>query len=270
MTSLVAWVAADTHGPSSLNIATDSRISWSTAASSYTWDQSKKVFASATVPLVIAFTGDVLFPALVIPGILDRVDRHVWRTDEASLTGVIHSIRRGWNDYPASEKRAVSLYIAERIGSGMVSKFRLTLMSFAVGDTAEWMIRDIAVPRQSECLAVDGSGARGVGDALLKWEATAVGGTSRAIYSGFVDGIVSGVDQGSGGAPQLGSIYRIGAGRLLGIVHNDQRYFAGSHLIGDESVHGVEWRNSLFERTDGRTKTRMAGAQPQPRPESSA
>lgn len=61
------------------------------------------------------------------------------------------------------------------------------------------------------------------------------------------------IDPNSGGAPQLGCIYRTGSGRLLGIIHDSQRYFAGTHLIGDEALDGIEWRNSLFERADGRT-----------------
>jgi hypothetical protein len=52
----------------------------------------------------------------------------------------------------------------------------------------------------------------------------------------------------------------------MGIIHNDQRYFAGMHLIGDEFLNGVEWRNALFERADGRTKLRLVDAQVQRRP----
>lgn len=64
MTALVAWVGADSRGPASLNIAADSRITWRPENSSaHHWDQGKKVFASSSVPLVIGFVGDVLFPA---------------------------------------------------------------------------------------------------------------------------------------------------------------------------------------------------------------
>lgn len=115
MTSLVAWVGADSHGPSSLNIATDSRITWRQHPSvADSWDQGKKVFASSTKPLLVAFTGDVLFPTLVIPGIIDRIDREIWKPDGAPLQGFIDALRRGWRDYPAKEKRALNVYIAHR------------------------------------------------------------------------------------------------------------------------------------------------------------
>lgn len=267
MTSLVAWVGADTRGPSSLNLATDSRITWPAGASTaYHWDHGKKVFASATAPLVVGFVGDVLFPALMLPSIIDRVDRSVFRADGSTAEGLIAALRREWREYPISERRPLSIYIAYRIGEGMSASFKLTSLTYQTQTPEGWTREDIPVPPTSTCLATDGSGRIVVQDALATWQASSAAGTSRAIFSGFVDSVISGMDPRSGGAPQLGCIYRKGSGRLLGIVHNGQRYFAGSHLIGDEALDGVEWRNSLFERTDGRTKARLCDAQPQPRP----
>jgi hypothetical protein len=113
---------------------------------------------------------------------------------------------------------------------------------------------------------IDGSGKAAIKNALSAWQASSAADTSRAVFSGFVDAVTARVDPDSGGAPQLGSLYRIGAGRLLGIIHDGQRYFAGAHLIGNETIDGIEWRNALFERADGHSKQRLAGAQPQPRP----
>lgn len=264
MTSLVAWVGADSHGPASLNIAADSRITWGAGTH---WDQGKKVFAASSVPLVIGFVGDVLFPALVLPGIIDRIDRGVAPPDGSMVGTVIAALRRGWRDYPATERRQVNICIACRFGEGMSSQFQLTLLSHRTQVSADWAVSDIPVPSASACLVIDGSGRAAIEDALSAWQASSVAGTSRAVFSGFVDAVTAGRDPNSGGAPQLGSLYRIGAGRLLGIIHDNQRYFAGAHLIGNETADGVEWRNALFERTDARTKQRLAGAQPQPRPE---
>jgi hypothetical protein len=267
MTSLVAWVGADSRGPSSLNLATDSRITWPASTSTtYHWDHGKKVFASATTPLVVGFVGDVLFPALMVPSIVDRIDRGVFRADGSTANGLIAALRREWRDYPTAQRRPVSIYIAHRIGNGMSASFRLTSLSHQGRASADWMMEEVSISPTSSCLVIDGSGRIVVRDSLAAWQTSSAADTSRAIFSGFVDAVVSGVDPNSGGAPQLGCLYRKGAGRLLGIVHNGQRYFAGTHLIGDETLDGVEWRNSLFERTDGRTKTRLHGAQPQPRP----
>jgi hypothetical protein len=267
MTSLVAWVGADSHGPASLNIASDSRISWMVGRSiSHHWDQGKKIFASMTVPLIVGYVGDVLFPTLVLPGVIDRIDRQVFRTDGAAVEGLMSAIRREWRDYPAEERRRLSIYIGHRIGEGMSSTFRLTQLSNRDGGIDSWQAREIPVSPTSSCLVIDGSGRQAIKKALGAWQESNAGGTSRSIFSGFVDAVVAGVDPGSGGSPQLASLYRIRAGRLLGIIHQDQRYFAGMHLIGDEAVEDVEWRNELFERADGRTKSRLVGAQPQPRP----
>jgi hypothetical protein len=48
---------------------------------------------------------------------------------------------------------------------------------------------------------------------------------------------------------------------MHGIVHGGQRYLAGAQLPGYEIPGGIEWRNELFERVDGRTKKVFPGAQ---------
>lgn len=267
MTSLVTWVGADTRGPASLNIAADSRITWAlNDPAARHWDHGKKIFASSTAPLVAGFVGDVLFPALMLPAIIDRLDCGVFRAAGSAADGVVAAIRREWREYPVPERRPVNIYIAYRIGDGMTSRFRLTTLSYQPQISADWTADDIQIPQTSTYLKIDGSGKTAIKAALTKWQSSAAAGTSRAVFSGFVDAVVSGVDPDSGGAPQLGCLYRVGAGRLLGIIHNNQRYFAGAPLIGDEAVGSIEWRNALYERADGRTKLRLASAQPQPRP----
>jgi hypothetical protein len=159
MTALVAWVGADSRGPASLNIAADSRITWRPENSSaHHWDQGKKVFASSSVPLVIGFVGDVLFPALVLPGVIDRIDRGVFRPDGPVVEGVISALRRGWRDYPPAERRNANVYVAYRAGERMSCRFQLTSLSYRTGSTTGWTVRDIPVPASSAFLKIDGSG----------------------------------------------------------------------------------------------------------------
>jgi hypothetical protein len=265
MTSLVAWVGADSRGPASLNVASDSRITWTAGRSGsvlYHWDHGKKIFTSSAVPLIVGYVGDVQFPALVLPRTIDRIDRQVFRADGATVKGLISILRREWRDYPAQQRCPVTVYIGHRVGEGMLAEFRLTALSNQDGRIDSWQTRDIPVLPTSNCLVIDGSGRPAIKTALETWQKSPAAGTSRSIFSAFVDAVVSGVDPSSGGSPQLASLFRIGTGRLLGIIHRDQRYFAGTHLIGDEAVDKVEWRNALFERTDGRTKALLSGAQP--------
>lgn len=266
MTSLIAWIGADQRGPASLNIATDSRITWNpdVAPRDY-WDQAKKVFVSRTEPLVIGFVGDVLFPMLAVPAVIDRIEHGVYPGGERIVEGVTQGIRHLWSEYPAGQRGGVTIYIATRHGSGMTAKFELASLVYSKR-SKEWVTVNYSIPLTSSLVVVDGSGRASVSSSLQSWEASSVGGTSRAVFAGFVDAIVSGKDPYSGGSPQIGSLFRVGGGNLLGIVHQGQRYFAGAHLIGDEVVEGVDWRNELFERADGRSKKRLPGAQPQPRP----
>ena len=263
MTSIVVWSAADSRGPSSINIATDSRISWT---GGHHWDQGKKVFVSSTKPLIVGFVGDVLFPTLSIPIVLDRIDRGMLEIDVSLPSRVVTAIRGLWQDYPEREHWPQKIFIAHRIGNGMKSAFGLTVMSHAGGSTSRWSMVEMAIPAQSDAIVIGGSGELSIRRALTRWQHSPAVGTSRAVFSALVESVVQGEDPQSGGAPQLGSLYRIGNGRLIGIIHNNQRYFAGAHLLGTERNLPVEWRNELFEITDGQHKTRKRNAQPhQPR-----
>ena len=93
MTSIVVWSAADTHGPSSINIATDSRLTWTEG---HHWDHGKKVFASSTKPLIVGFIGDVIFPTLSIPVVIDRIDRGMLDIDAPLPARVVTAIRGLW------------------------------------------------------------------------------------------------------------------------------------------------------------------------------
>jgi hypothetical protein len=266
VTTLIAWVAADSRGPSSLNIATDSRITWPSGTRLPHWDHAQKVFASSTRPILLGYVGDVLYPALVLPRIIEQIDRGVIAKNTPIDTVVMTLLRRSWRDYPQAERRGGQIFLAFRSGDQMDAVFNVIGLHHPGGAGDSWVRTEIPVPPTSELLVATGSGGTTVKSAVTAWQQTQAANTSRAIFSGFVDAVVSGTDPASGGAPQLAMLYRVGNGRLAGIVHDKQRYFAGAHLIGEEELGCVEWRNSLFERTDGRTKRRLRGAQPQPRP----
>lgn len=280
MTSLVAWVGVDQRRQSSLYIASDSRISWSVGGTpAYSWDHGKKVFAALTHPLIVGYVGDVLFPLLVVPPLLERIDLQVAEDGLSPVETLISGIRRGWREYPTQEQRSVAIYIGHRTETEIHSasqtkypktsvRFHLTRMS-KEANVPVWQVEQIHVPEStSERLAIDGSGKRNIESALEVWQRSSAADTSRALYSGFVDAVVSGKDAHSGGSPQIAGLYRQGPGRLFGIIHKNQRYFAGMPLLGHESTGHVEWRNELFERVNEKTKKRLPGAQPQPRPNS--
>jgi hypothetical protein len=110
-------------------------------------------------------------------------------------------------------------------------------------------------------LHVAGSGSTSVREAHKLWQASAAARTSRAVFSAFCESVTGGKDPKTGGAPQLAGLYREGPGLLFGIIHAQQRFFAGAQLTGIEDPKAVEWRNDLFERVGGTTKRRLSGAQ---------
>ena len=140
----------------------------------------------------------------------------------------------------------------------MTSRFSLTVMAY---NGQRWSRRTVTMPDRSGLVLNEGSGKQHVRQAYNEWQAGPSARTSRAVFSAFCDSIADSGDPGTGGAPQLAGLYRIGPGRLIGIVHKRQRYFARAALIGAEQTDGVEWRNDLFERTEGKSKKRTPGAQ---------
>lgn len=260
MTSLIVWVAADSRGPSSLNMATDSRLSW---MSGHKWDEAKKVYASERQPFVFSFCGDSLFPTHALVKVVDQLNGG-FLNDPA---GVERVIRKLWSGYPEALRADFTIYIGFRQGSRMDSKFLLTQLSVRNASSGgAWSNKLIEVPTVSAVLKVDGSGRPTVEKYLNVWDLTPSKRTSRAYYSAFADAIASGNDPATGGAPQLGGLYRIGQGRSFGVVHEyaearARRYFGGADLTGSESTLGVEWRNDLFERVDGENNRRLMYAQ---------
>lgn len=261
MTSVTVWVAADDRGPSSLNVATDSRISWASADTTSTWDQARKVFAASTQPLIVGFLGDVLFPTIAIPTVIDRIDRGVFNESAPVAEIVVSAIQMLWKDFPSDQRRSQKIFLGERLGEKMSSRFRLTVMTHDGARDGRWGVSPVDVPNQSAVVVLDGSGGPFIRKSLALWQESPAQGTSRAIFSAFVESVAGGSDPYSGGAPQLGSLYRVGNGRLLGIVYGDRRYFSGAQLTGSEETGAIEWRNGLFEIADGMRKTRAAGAQ---------
>lgn len=260
MTSIQAWAGVDPHGVASLYIASDSRISW---GSTHHWDRGRKVFAADRMPHVFGYWGDVLFPALALPQIIDQIDYGIAgaATENEWRAVVERRIRMLWQGYPIEEKRTFGVLHGYRIGEGVGSRFGLTIVEYR-RQAETWNSRSVPMPPGSAILHIAGSGAASVGKAQDMWALSSSAGTSRAAYSALVESIMGGADPTSGGPPQLCGLYRIGSGLVFGTVVQKKRYFAGADVDAPADTTGVQWRNELFEIADGETKRRKRGAQP--------
>ena len=251
MTSLVSWVGADSRGPASIYIATDSRISWRKGS---TWDAGRKVFASRSHPEVFGYVGDVLFPSLVLGQIADSIEAPFTSGGPSAesrfdrITGIFKS---AFESLPSSERRTFQIGYARRFGEGMNASFRFFSLSWK--GSPGWKAEENDVPRKSDSIVIWGSGSSSVRLWKERWVRSSQGGTSRAIFSSFCDAVSSNQDPWSGGAPQLVGLYRIGPAQTVGVIHNGMPFVFG--LKADPADHiesGMEWRNHLFERCDTR------------------
>lgn len=260
MTSLVAWVGVDSRYPAALYIATDSRVTWPHHGGTY--DHARKTFVARNSPDICGYVGDVLFPALLLPTVVELYDVNP-RLDDLLIErqNRFFSIVCGsWNGLPQQERRDVVIVHGTRAGTGVDGEFGLQVLSYDRG--AGWCQERLAMPTGSETLAILGSGSRVQRNSHLAWQSSDSANTSRSAFSAFCEGLRENLDPRSGGAPQLVGLYRQGNGRLFGVSWRDQNYVSGTHVSQGvaQDLDGIEWRDPLFQRTSPGHKL-LPGAQ---------
>ncbi len=262
MTSVVVWVGVDSRGPASTYIATDSRISWSSGSNVETWDQGRKTFRSVQFADIAGYWGDVLFPAMTLSRYFDNLDSGVVVLPDATakdrFSALEKSLRTSLADLPKTEQRPFTVIHSGRDGTSMESRFEIRTIAWS--PQSGWVREDVEIPEVSSAVALGGSGAGVTSVHLKMWDESSEGGTSRAVYSAFVDGLHGGADPYSGGAPQLVGLYRIENGRCIGTTIGKKRFLCGAPVFIPSPSSEIEWRNELFERVSPETLKRVAGA----------
>jgi len=265
VTSLVAWVGADSRGPASFYFASDSRISWQPSEK---WDFARKLFASSRHPDILGYYGDVLFSSQDLSQVIDLVDADnlfdADATPELKFEEISTIFKKSYSTYPEKYRSRFAIIHCSRCNSGMSASFKLFELSWE--SVKGWQSREVQVPSKSGIVTVYGSGSERVKAWVERWNATKAGRTSRSVFSAFCDSLSSGGDPATGGAPQLVGVYRQGPAETFGVIYDGKRFLHG--LCVDEAHHldAVEWRNELFERCDWTTGLRLPGAQRHARP----
>jgi hypothetical protein len=264
MTTLIAWIGADSRGPSSIYLASDSRISWPSGR----WDYGRKLFSAHTAQDIVGYCGDVLFPTQTLSQIFELIDRGLLfpaGTDaDDRLNIIIDSLQRASSGYPSSESRDFDLLYCTRLAKGMSSKFIAYQIHFSGGQAADPL--SISIPQKSGLIAKLGSGSDAFCESFARWKMSDVGGTSRSVFSALAESVRSGLDPQSGGPPQLVGIYREGTSKSFGIVWENRRFFCGMEVGQASDYLQVPWHNDLFEICDPTSLKRSLSAQPQPSP----
>lgn len=258
-------------------IATDSAISWSIKPDAKkpdaVWPNGQKVFSCRTQPDLFGFFGHVGFPTMVISQLVELIDRGLLFLDndtaELKTQRIVAVLNRSQESHPelcGSWRLLTDFTILHvtREGEGMKCRFRVWEHTWRTGHG--WSSVERELPKESKVITAGGSGA----DAFLhwddKWEKSAIGRTSRGVFSAFCDALKEGKDPFCGGAPQLGGLFRVGTSNQFGIIYDKRRYIAGVEASADWQHAAVEWFNELFERCDPTTLSIKKGAQRQPRP----
>lgn len=250
MTSLVAWIASDSRFPTSIYIATDSKISWN---ESKQWDMARKTFYSSKLPLIAGYVGDVLFPTQVIGQIFDLLDSQ--NIDIREIIEVknyiVSSLKNSISTYPERNEIYFSVVIGIRIRDGIDCEFELHRLQYSKGS---WTESKESMKSRGEFLAM-GSGSENVKSTLMNWYKNNIGNSSlsRVIYSAFVESISSGNDGFSGGAPQLVGVYSKDHAKGFGVFHLGKRFYLGAPILRSSLINpeSIPWRNELFEVVDG-------------------
>ena len=267
MTSLVAWVGVDSRGPASIYLASDSRISWS---SNQVWNYGRKLFASRKHPDILGYYGDVLFPSQALGRLLDLIDADLLLdhndSPQARREKISATLRKSFEGYPQEKvfNETFTIVYCTRENERMTSVFHLSLLRW--NKVSGWTEELLSLPSESGIIRSFGTGEQSITKWHSRWNNTKEARTSRGVFSAFCDALHSGEDKYSGGAPQLVGLYRKGMGETFGIVFQNERFIFGFPVGKSEKLEAVEWRNSLFERCDWRTKEPLQGVQRHKRP----
>lgn len=272
MTLLVAWAAVDTHGTSSVYFASDSCISW---GDQVTFNRGRKVFACRRHPDILGYCGDVLFPALALGQIVDLADAGLLFSPSMTSATKFETVVKKLNDLASEYPRMHAGFEAnpptiihasrEDIG-GNKTAFSCRTISWTA--KRGWVGKSAPMPRESAVLFALGSGSKAFVKNIERYWQGPTARTSRAVFHCFCDTLTDPTAQAIGGPPQLVGIIRKPSSTAVtyGVLYAGQRTFLGAHIDNLGNFHAVEWRNEYFERCDGATGKRIAGAQLQPDP----
>ena len=271
MTLLVAWVGVDTHGPASMYIASDSRISWEPGVN---FDQGRKVFAFSNHPDILGYCGDVLFPSIALNQIVQLADAGLLFKDGFTAKEKFQAIVKKLNHLCAAYPKLHSGLAANSLqiihASREISNNKQFFChSISWSKVDGWKGKAVEFPQQSDILFALGSGSPEFKHNYQRYQSGPNKSTSRNVFHCFCDTLNNITDKQVGGAPQIVGLYRKPDSIAVnfGVIYMRSRHFLGARIddLKDLSTN-VEWRNENFELCDGNSMAKLEKAQTQPDP----
>lgn len=268
MTLVVAWIAVDTHGPSSAYIASDSRISW---GDKHNFDYGRKVFAFNNSPDIIAYCGDVLFPSIVLSQIVEMADCGLLFKENYSSNQKFEAIHETLVKTFLKYPNEVSTITNESIQIIYISRESNDNKQFYCHTIKwhrdlGWQDERIQLPEKSGLLFAMGSGREEFNVNYIRYQRGLNENTSRNVFQCFCDTLFNIKDKYCGGAPQLVGLFRKpnSNAKKFGIIKDDKRFLFGAYIDKLSNFDNIEWRNEQFELCDGLSMQKIETAQPQP------
>ena len=259
----------DHRAPASLYLVSDSRYTHLQRKASdplkiFT-DEGRKIYACSKESHLFGFVGYVGFAAPTLRTLKNVIDEGQFFSDHETANDCGKKVAQFLEVKLAArllvgsvaQAFAFSVVHAMKEGEGMSSVFHAWVHSW--DPSSKWITRKLTLPNRSQVIYAGGSGANIFAQYDYDWAKSSFGGTSRGVYSAFIDGLKSGRDPYSGGAPQLGGLFRKGGAKEFGVVYSDKVYFRGLQI--EPISQKLEWFNELFERSDPTTRKRLVKAQ---------
>ena len=266
MTTLVAWVGVDPRGIASLNMASDSRLTFTRSmpqdhVQTGYWDRARKVFACSRLPLIVGYCGNAQLAPQAIGQTIALLDSDVafgpqsahpsieelFEGFRAALSSVVES-------YPSWWLPDVSdILIGGREGEGLGARFALRQLRIRENGS-------IAIPHRqpadfenvtagdSSRYEVYGSGATELGSIFRR---EPKGRTSAFVFKALCSVLSEAREPSSGGAPQLVRLIRKPGtfGQIVGVRFNGEYYLYGAKLSAPIRFGSIaHWMDEGFER----------------------
>ena len=267
MTMLVAWTGVDTHGFSSAYILADSRITWGEMSH---FDSGRKVFSSKVYPEIFGYSGDVLFPTMVLSQVIEMIDSGILIHKEMPAIMkkqiIFKTIGNLLAKYP---KTAISsatsiIYVTRDNRPEKYPDFKAFQMNIKEGNRIT--TKEVKLNKESGHFLILGSGKRELSEVLSRYSKGKNHDTTRNVFHSFISALENTNDPCVGGPPQMVGLYRKpnSAGNNFGLIYHKKRYYLGIEVAEWDCISKIPWRNHLFEICDGNTKSRKEGCAAQP------
>ncbi len=266
MTLLVTWTGIDTHGPASVYIATDSRLTWGAEG---VFDHAVKTYIMHNFPAIFGYCGDALACQMIIAQTCALISS-VIDPESATLSDVAklfaRSMARSYGEYPRRfSTGSFTVVVCGKKALGASGNFECYRIDSNFEDTS---MSEIDFPSESGPLVVEGSGAIEFQRVYAQHcvQENPNRSTSRDVFHSFMQAIQSGAEATVGPVAQIVSVIRKPdtGGFHCGIVSGGRRYINGQLIDADLLQDDAVWFNENFEITDPATKRRMKNAKTQP------